>query len=407
MTVYAYKGVNRAGKTVKGVRDADSPRALRNILKREGVMVTEVLERAEAERKRAKDIDLTKIFKRVSTFDVAMATRQLSVLLRSGIPLVEGLTALIDQIEHPDLEAAFTDARDKVNEGKSFAEALRSHPKVFTGLYVNMVAAGEASGTLEAVTARLADFLEGQAQLKNKVTSALAYPGFMLAMTIGILILMMTVVVPKVTGIFADFNQSLPWYTQLLIFLSDIMLGYWWLLAILAGAGFYFFRRWLATPEGRKKWDTKLLQVPILGDLLLKVAVARFSRTLSTLLASGVPVLQAMDITKNVLGNERLMEVVEGARDSVREGEGLARPLKASGAFPPIVTHMIAIGERSGQLEEMLEHVGAAYDQQVEMRIATMTSLIEPLIIVFMGVTAGFIAFSIMMPLIQINEFIQ
>jgi general secretion pathway protein F len=257
------------------------------------------------------------------------------------------------------------------------------------------------------VTARLADFLEGQAQLKNKVTSALAYPGFMMAMTVGILVLMMTVVVPQVTGIFADFNKSLPWYTQLLIFMSDVMIGYWWLIAIMGVAGYYAMRRWLATTEGRNKWDTKLLGLPILGDLILKVAVARFSRTLSTLLSSGVPVLQALDITKNVLGNTRLMAVVEDARDSVREGEGLAKPLKSSGAFPPIVTHMIAIGERSGQLEEMLEHVGAAYDQQVEMRIATMTSLIEPLIIVFMGVTAGFIAFSIMMPLIQINEFIQ
>lgn len=407
MTVYAYKGVNRTGKSVKGVRDADSPRALRNVLKREGVMVTEVLERAEAERKAAKDIDLARFFKRVSTFDVAMATRQLSVLLRSGIPLVEALTALIDQIDHPDLDAAFTDARDKVNEGKSFAEALRAHPRVFAGLYVNMVAAGEASGTLEAVTERLADFLEGQAQLKNKVTSALAYPGFMMLMTVAILVLMMTVVVPQVTGIFADFNTTLPWYTRLLIFMSDIMLGYWWLLAILGGLGFYAFRKWLEKPAGRAKWDRKLLELPVLGDLILKVAVARFSRTLATLLSSGVPVLQALDITKNVLGNTRLMSVVEDARDSVREGEGLAKPLKASGAFPPIVTHMIAIGERSGQLEEMLEHVGAAYDQQVEMRIATMTSLIEPLIIVFMGVTAGFIAFSIMMPLIQINEFIQ
>lgn len=407
MPVYAYKGVNREGKSVKGTRDADSARALRNALKREGVLVTEVLERAEAEKQKAKEIDLSKIFNRVSSHELSMATRQLAVLLRSGIPLVEALSALIEQIEHPDLEAAFTDARDKVNEGTSFAEALRSHPRVFSTLFVNMVSAGEASGTLEAVMARLADFLENQAQLKNKVTSALAYPGFMMIMTIGILILMMTVVVPKVTGIFADFNQSLPWYTRILIFLSDLFLGYWWLLAILAGGTAFLIKRYLDTEDGRMRFDTRILTIPVLGDLFLKVAVARFSRTLATLLSSGVPVLQAMDITKNVLGNKRLMEVVEAARDNVREGEGLAKPLRASGVFPPIVTHMIAIGERSGQLEEMLGHVGNAYDQEVEMRIATMTSLIEPLIIVFMGATTGFIAFSIMMPLIQINEFVQ
>lgn len=235
MPVYAYKGVNREGKSVKGTRDADSARALRNALKREGVLVTEILERAEAEKRAAKEIDLTKLFNRVSSHELSMATRQLAVLLRSGIPLVEALSALIEQIEHPDLEAAFTDARDKVNEGTSFAEALRSHPRVFSSLFVNMVSAGEASGTLEAVMARLADFLESQAQLKSKVSSALAYPGFMMLMTVGILILMMTVVVPKVTGIFADFNQSLPWYTQVLIFISDLFISYWWLLTLLAG----------------------------------------------------------------------------------------------------------------------------------------------------------------------------
>jgi general secretion pathway protein F len=407
MAIFAYRGVNAAGKDVKGVRDADNPKALRNVLRRDGILVTEILEQSEAAQKSAREIDLKRFFKRLSASEVALATRQLAVLLRSGIPLVDGLTALIDQLEQPDLKGAFTDARNKVNEGKSFADALRAHPKVFQTLYINMVAAGEASGTLETVLARLSDFLDSQARLKGKVSGALAYPAFMAVTTLGILLIMMTVVVPKVTSVFSDFDQSLPWYTQLLIFFSNALIGYWWLIGGVLGGAIYGFRRWLATEEGRKRWDIIVLKIPIFGELILMVSVSRFSQTLATLLSSGVPVLQAMEITRNVIGNTELMRVVEEARISVREGEGLAKPLRQSKRFPPIVTHMIAIGERSGQLEEMLQHVASAYDQQVDIKVAAMTSLLEPLIILIMGGMSGGIAFSILMPLLQINEFVQ
>ena len=406
MAVYAYRGINASGKAVKGLRDADNPKALKAVLKRDGVFVTECLEAAEAEKKNARELDFKKLLRRVSTLDIAVSTQQLAVLLRSGIPLVEALTALIDQLEQPELKAAFTDARDKVNEGTSFADALRAHPKYFQNLYVSMVAAGEASGTLEVVLERLAEFLDAQAKLKGKVTSALAYPAFMILMSFGIILVMMTVVVPKVTAIFEDFDQGLPWYTEVLIWTSNVVTGYWWLLLMLTVGGIVGFRRWKATEEGTKRWDLFVLAVPVVGQLLLMVAVSRFSRTLATLLRSGVPVLKAMEITANVLGNTELMRVMDEARTSIREGEGISKPLKASGRFPPIVTHMIAIGERSGPLEEMLEHVARAYDQQVEVRVAAMTSLLEPLIIVIMGGASGAIAFSILMPLLQINEFV-
>ncbi len=407
MAVYAYKGVNAKGKNVKGVRDADNPKAVRNLLRKEGILATEVLEKAAAAKQSAREVDFKKYFNRLGTMEVAIATRQLAILLRSGIPLVEGLTALIDQVDHPDLKAAFTEARDRVNEGESFADALKAHPNVFQNLFVNMVSAGEASGTLEVVLARLADFLENQAKLKGKVGSAMAYPAFMTLMSVGIMIVMMTVVVPKVTSIFEDFEQALPWYTQVLIFMSNVLTGYWWLLLLLIGGGIFGFRRWIVTEEGRAKWDHLVLKIPLFGNLLVMVAVTRFARTLATLLSSGVPVLRAMEITRNVLGNTELMAVIDVARESVREGEGLAKPLKASGAFPPIVTHMIAIGERSGQLEEMLENVAVAYDQQIDVRVQAMTALLEPLIIVFMGMSSGGIAFAILMPLLQINEFVQ
>lgn len=407
MAVFAYRGVNAAGKAVKGVRDAENAKALRLVLRKDGVLVTEVLEESAARVKNAKEIDLKKYFRRVSVLDVAVATRQLAVLLRSGIPLVEALTALIDQLEQPELKFAFTQTRDKVNEGTSLAEALKAHPKVFSNLFINMVSAGEASGTLDAVLARLAEFLESQSKLTSKVASALAYPAFMMLMGIVVISVMMVVVVPKVTSIFDNFRQALPWYTQVLIAVSNVFAGYWWLLLLLIGLGVYAFRRWRATDKGRKTWDLFVLKVPLFGKLMLMIGVSRFSRTLSTLLASGVPLLSALEITRNVLGNTELQRVIEEARNSIREGESIAAPLKRSGRFPPIVTHMIAIGERSGQLEEMLENVASAYDNQVESRITIMTSLLEPIMIVVMGGLSGGIAFAILMPLMQINEFVQ
>jgi general secretion pathway protein F len=407
MAVYAWRGVNATGKTVKGVRDAESPKALRMVLRRDGVLVTEVVEENEANKRGAREVNFKRYFQFVSAQDVALATRQLATLIRAGIPLVEALTALIDQIEHPDMQSAFTQTRDKVNEGTSFADALKAHPKIFSHLYVNMVAAGEASGMLEVVLARLADFLESQAQLKGKVVGALVYPAMMIVLTLGIVLFLMTSVVPQVTSIFNDFSQVLPWYTRLLIFTSDMILDFWWLWIALFVGAIYGFRRWRATTAGREKWDRFVLTAPLFGKLLTMVAVSRFSRTLATLLSSGVPILHAMEITRNILGNTALMKAIEDARDNVREGESIAKPLKASGRFPPLVTHMIAIGERSGQLEEMLEHVAHNYDQQVDVRVNAMTRILEPLVIVVMGGVVMFIALSILMPLLQINEFVQ
>ena len=407
MAVYAYKGIDARGKAVKGIRDADSAKALRTVLKRDGILATEILEQSEAAKKAAREIDFGRLFRRVSPMDVAVATRQLSVLLRSGVPLVEALSALIEQLDQPELKTAFTDTRNQVNEGSNLADALKAHPKIFPSLYVNMVAAGEASGTLEEVLGRLADFLDEQTRLQAKVRGALAYPLVMAVVVVLILFLMMSVVVPKVTAIFENFNQTLPWYTSLLIWVSNIFSDYWWLIAGLIAAAVYWFRHWRATEQGRKKWDLFVLRLPLFGRLLTMVAVARFARTLATLLASGVPVLTAMDITRNVLGNTELMRVVEDARASVREGEGIAKPLRQDGRFPPIVTHMIAVGERSGQLEEMLLHVADAYDQQVEVRVGAMTSILEPLLIVVMGAVVGGIAFAILMPLLRLNEMIQ
>jgi general secretion pathway protein F len=408
MPGFEYKGIEvGSGKTVKGYRDADSPKALRGLLRREGIMLT--LATAENERKaRAKrDIQLLAFLQRPSSSDIAVLTRQLATLVRAGVPLVESIAALVDQVEKESLVRILTALNENLKEGTAFAACLAAHPKVFPPLYINMVAAGEASGTLEAVLERLADFMEGQARLKGKVVSALAYPILMTLIATVLVGALMVGVVPKVTSMFQNMQQELPWYTKSLIFVSDTLASYWWLIFGTIGLAIYTFRRWKVTPKGRMTWDRFVLRVPIFGRLNLLVAVARFSRTLSTLLASGVALLSAMDIVKSVLGNAQLEAVVKTAIGSIREGESIAEPLRRSGYFPPMVTHMIAVGERSGQLEQMLQNVSRAYEADVETRVTTLTSLLEPLIIVVMGGMVAFIAMAIIMPLVQMNQLVQ
>ena len=409
MAVYEYRGIQvDSGKTVKGYRDADNPKVLRALLRRDGIMLTLASEEGEKKKKKKRrDVDLLAFMRRATTADVAVMTRQLATLVRAGVPLVDSISALVDQVEKETLVRVLTAVRESLKEGTSFAKSLEAHPRVFPPLYVNMVAAGEASGTLESVLERLADFSEGQARLRGKVTAALAYPVLMTIIGCIMVGVLMVAVVPKVVSIFENLGQELPWYTQVLIFVSNVVSGYWWLLLALAALGAYLFRRWKRTPQGLMKWDSFLLKAPIFGRLNLLVAVARFSRTLSTLLASGVPLLSAMDIVKNVLGNARLESVVTTAIASIREGESIADPLRRSGAFPPMVTHMIAVGEKSGQLEAMLENVSRAYEADVETRVSALTSILEPLMIVVLGGMVGFIAMAILMPLVQMNQLVQ
>ena len=467
MAVFEYRGlVAASGKQVHGVRDADNAKVLRAVLRREGVLLTGAQEETKARRAQGRNIDLFAFARRVSVGDVAMMTRQLATLVTAGIPLVEAVSALTEQVDKLELKRVLTQVRDRLNEGTALAKALEPHPKIFPTLYVNMVAAGEASGTLEQVLTRLSDFMEGQSRLRGKVGAALAYPALMVVIGTVLISIMMVVVVPKVTSIFASLDRALPWYTSLLINVSaavgsnetlgivsmmvTITLGQRALLppkdkktakspaaavaaaAALAllvtfafmveSAGAYAIGlvaglvlalvlarllNFIATPAGKIRKDAFMLKLPIFGQLLRMLAVARFARTLATLLQSGVPLLKAMDIVKNVLDNAKLESVVQEAAGSIREGQSIAEPLRRSGDFPPIVTHMIAVGEKSGQLEQMLENVARAYDTQVETRVQALTSLLEPLMIVVMGGAVGFIAFAILMPLVQMNEFVQ
>lgn len=461
MAVWVYSGLAvKNGKKVSGVRDADNPKMLRAALKREGILLTEAAEEKRG-KKQGRSINFGAFFNRVSVSDVAMLTRQLATLVGAGIPLVEAVSALIEQVEKEELQRTLALIRDRLNEGTSLAKSLEPFPHIFPPIYTNMVAAGEVSGTLETVLERLADFQEKQAHLRSKVGGALAYPILMLLLGTGLMTVMMIVVVPKVTNIYATLDRALPWYTSLLIFVSSALssnytLGFFlalltlvftrkalapgskktaWVAAASVAAGMFFlcvfvvaskaaygigavggivigfilsrFLLYVATPAGQQWKDGFLLRTPLFGPVLRMLAVSRFSRTLATLLKSGVPLLKAMEIVRHVLDNAMLSKIIEEATSSIREGESISVPLKRSKQFPPIVVHMIAVGEKSGQLEAMLENVSRAYDAQVDTRVQAMTSLLEPLIIVFMGGGVGFIAFSILMPLIQMNDFVE
>jgi general secretion pathway protein F len=404
MPVFEYKALSATGKPVQGLREAESPKTLRAALRRDGVFLTEVLGEKQQQAQQSREVNVRRwVVGRVGADDLAIMTRQLAVLVHAGIPLVEALNALVEQVEHERLKRVISDVKQRVNEGASLADALGVHTRVFSTLYVNMIRAGESSGALDVVLVRLADFTESQARLRSKVMGALTYPAAMAVVGGAIMLILFAVVIPKITKIFEDTQVTLPWTTKLLMGFATFVSGWWWALLLLAAAGFWGFLRWKDRPAGRARWDRFKLTVPIFGRLIRTIAIGRFSRTLATLLKSGVPLLAAMDIVKNVVGNVRLAEVIEQARQAIQEGESIAAPLKRSGEFPPLVHHMVAIGERSGSLEEMLGNVADSYEDQVETTVGALTSLMEPLMIVLMGLVVTFIVFSVLMPILQIN----
>ncbi|MBI5497795.1 MAG: type II secretion system inner membrane protein GspF [Deltaproteobacteria bacterium] len=417
MPVYEFRGFDAAGRAVKGLREADSPKGLRSVLRKDGMMVTDVFESgkkglAKGDTKKAgglqREVDLSGVVgTSVSMEEVAIATRQLATLLGAGIPLVDSLTALVEQVENKGFKRILSEVKSNVNEGQSLATALEKHPKVFTNLFVNMIRAGESSGALDVVLLRLADFTEGQSRLRNKILSALMYPAIMILVGVGIMVILFTVVIPRITLVFKNANAQLPLQTRMLIFASETARDWWFILLPVVVVGVLVFRRWLARPAGRAWWDRAVLKLPVFGHLVRMLAVARFTRTLGTLLSSGVQLLAALDIVKNIVNNTVIARALEGARESIREGEAVAIPLRRSGEFPPIVIHMITIGEKSGQLEAMLFKVAESYETQVEVRVGMLTTLLEPLMILIMGGVVGFIVFSILMPILQLNQFVK
>jgi len=434
MPVYEYKALDSAAKSTTGVVDAETPRDAREKLRARKIFVTEIVpvggaaQKAEEAKKRAdekeakrkagrragrkkgeEEVTITKkpLFafgqgKRIA--EVSQFTRQLATLLKAGIPLVQSLNALVDQTQNKQMQAVVRDIREQITTGTDFGEALASHPLYFSDLYRSMVRAGEASGELDVVLGRVADFMQKQTRLRGKITAAMTYPAIMLFMSLGVVIFLLIFVVPNIVKILEEQKMEMPVPTMIVTGVSNFMVSYWFIVIGAIVGGLLFFRAWKNTSKGRLAWDRFLLKAPVIGDVFTKTSVSRFATTLSVLLRSGLPALEGLRIVKDVVDNTALARVIGQVHDSIIEGTDISTPIKKSGVFPPVVGYMIAVGEQTGELEDLLDRVSIAYDEEVDLSVQKMTAMIEPIMIVFMAGTVGTIVASVMLPLMQISS---
>lgn len=406
MPVYGYRGLSPEGRAVAGVVDAESARGARTKLRAQGIFPTDISEEAGA-RPAATQFRLPGLRRRMSSSELSLLTRQLGTLLGAGVPLEETLGALSEQAARPAARRMLSQVRERVREGGSLADALAVHGDVFSDLYVSMVRAGESAGALEIVLERLADYSERQSDLIAKIRGALTYPIIMMIVGTGIMAFLVSYVVPQVATIFSQTKQALPVVTQVLIAFSGFLSDYWvlLLLALAAFAALIVFG--LSTDKGRWLYDRMLLRTPYIGPTTTKIIAARFARTLSTLLASGVQVLPALDAVKLVITNRLLADAVEKSRDEIREGHGMGQTLSRSGLFPPLLVEMIKVGERSGELERMLERAADAYEREVANSLSQMTTLLEPVMTLMMAGVIVFMILAVLMPIFQLNQLVQ
>jgi len=408
MPVYEYTALNVKGKKVAGIIDADGAAAALQKLRTKGEYPISVSEVQKATAKKGtRRFTFRSLFARVSPNEIAMVTRQLATLVGAGLPLVSAIDTMIPQMKSHTLKRILVQIKESITEGNSFSSSLAPYPGIFTPLYVNMVHAGETSGTLEIVLERLADITERQEAFKNRIRTALAYPMLMSIIGALVLFLLLTYIVPKITVIFTDMNQALPAPTQFLISVSDMLKVYWWILLVVVISGGIAFRILGKTMKGRYFIDNTRLLLPILGPLVKKLAAARFCRTLGSLLENGVPMLSALGIVKNIVGNTLITEAVEATAKDIGKGKSLGGALGGFDVFPSLCIQMIQVGEQSGELEAMLDKVAGVYEIEVESSIMRMTTLLEPLMILVMGVMVGFIVLSICLPIFEMNQLVR
>lgn len=406
MAIYEYKAIDSAKKVRKGLVDADSPREARIKLRRDSLYVTTLNETKERGTRalRIRGITGVDVPNRVRNEQVAAVTRQMASLLQAGIPLAEGIRMVIEQAPDKKIESTFRDIREKVNQGSTFGDAVLMHPAYFTELYSNMVKAGESAGSLDQVMVRLSTFLQTQARLKNKVGAALIYPTIMIVVGVVVVTILMTFVVPKVVQLLRSRGEELPLATQILVGLSDFLSNYWLVVMIGILLLSILFQLFVNSERGRLIWDSFKLKLPVFGDLMRKQSVARFSITLATLLRSGVPALQAIDVTKRVVDNKVLQNALQEVHTHILEGSDIATPMKLTGVFPPTVCYMVGVGEQAGNLDEMLERVAETYDEEVDIATQKLTALLEPLIIVVLATVVAGIVIAIVLPLLQLQR---
>jgi len=404
LPLFTYEALNHAGKSIRGVIDADSPRTARTKLRGQGVFPTEIREEGLTT---IQPMSSLPILRRVRPKDLAVTFRQLATLIEAGIPLVSSLGALTEQLNHPVLSKILAQIKESVREGNSFAQSLAVHPSVFSPLFVGMVKAGEISGTLSLTLSRWADFSERQVEMRQKIRAAMTYPVFMFIIGIGILFFLMTFVVPTVTKIFADLGQALPLPSRILIQVSGFLNHYWWACVAVAAALIFWVRKTLRGESGALYWDRVKLKIPLAGPLWKKLAISRWARTLGTLLSGGVPLLQALEFSQGVVGNRLLLQALEQARERIREGEEMALALRQYAFFPSVVLEMVAVGEKSGELQRMLERVAQSLENEVEVELRGLMALLEPVMILVMGVGVGFIALAILLPILEMSQIVR
>lgn len=402
MPLFEYKGMDPAGKASKGTIDADSAKAARMRLKQKGIYTTDLKERT-TKGGEAKSV-LEVATGGVKLRSITLMTRQLATMVKARIPLDDALSAVVDQTDDQKLKSIMAQLKESVNEGKSLADSCRKFPRVFSPIFVSMIQVGEASGSLDLVLMRLAAFSDAQMEMRSKIVGAMAYPIIVMTIGTGITIFLFAFAVPKITEVFQGSNMAMPALTVFMIGISHFIANYWILILTILGSGFFFFKWYTSTKAGRQWWDTVSLRIPIYGKFVRMVAVSRFARTLSTLLGSGVQLLEAIDIVKEVVDNYVIRRALIQSRESISEGHSIAGPLKASGQFPAMLTHMIAVGEKTGELEQMLNVVSDSIDGQVDTTLKSMTSVLGPLMIAVMGLIIGLVALSVFMPLIELNN---
>jgi general secretion pathway protein F len=408
MPVYEYTALNTKGRTVSGIIDAESAQSARQKLRGAEVYPVSIKETHQTSVEKTSWLSgFSRSLIRVKPAEISMMTRQLATLVGAGFPLVSALDTLIPYTKSQGFKRVLAQLKDAIVEGNSFAAALSGYTGIFSPVYINMVRAGESSGTLEIVLDRLADITEKQQALNSRIKSALAYPVLMALIGTMVLFFLLTFIVPSIASIFSDMGKSLPMPTQMLISISNFFKLFWWIIGILFAGALAALMQAKKTEKGRYHWDRTLLRMPGIGILIKKLAVARFARTMGSLLENGVTMLSALDIVQNIVGNVLLSQAISQAADDVGKGQGLGASLAATNRFPGLSIQMVLVGEQSGELETMLNKIADVYENEVESTVMSLTSLLEPLMILAMAVVVGFIVLSICLPIFEMNELIR
>ena len=401
MPVFEYTAKNATtGQILKGTHDAPSRDDVIGHLRKNRLLLVSL-------REAPKEIKFSLPGGGIGTRDVVIFTRQFATMINSGLPLVQSLNILSAQTENPKLKDVTKGVVHDVEAGNTLADALSKHPTAFPQLYVNMVAAGEAGGILDTILLRLATFLEKNDKLIRKVKSAMIYPAVIFTVALGAVAVLLIFVIPVFRSMFESVHMELPLPTRIVIGLSDFLRGYWWLVAGIIGGGTFVFRKFNQTPAGRRKVDGALLAMPVLGDVLRKSAVSRFTRTLGTLVSSGVSILDGLEITAKTAGNTIIHDAIMQSRASIAGGDTIAAPLEKSGVFPPMVISMNAVGEQTGGLDEMLSKIADFYDDEVDVAVSGLLSLLEPIMILFLGVIVGGMIVAMYLPIFGMLQTVQ